>query len=135
MADDAGYDAARRRGAATLRGPRALAVHYDAARDRVIIALSTGIELGLIPRDVEGLHAATPAQLADAVVEREGLALHWPTLDADLYLPALLDGALGSRRWMAARLGAEGGKSRSEGKAAAARANGKRGGRPRKTAA
>jgi hypothetical protein len=53
-----------------------------------------------------------------------------PRLDADLYVPALLEGVLGSRRWMAARLGAVGGQARTQAKAAAARANGRRGGRP-----
>jgi hypothetical protein len=60
------------------------------------------------------------------------LGLHFPTLDADLYLPSLLEGFLGSRRWMAAQLGKAGGSVTSSAKTAAARANGKRGGRPRK---
>jgi len=51
---------------------------------------------------------------------------------ADLGVPALVRGVLGSRQWMA-QMGKTGGKSQSEQKAAAARANGKKGGRPRKT--
>jgi len=47
---------------------------------------------------------------------------------------ALLEGLLGSKRWMASRLGQMGGVSRSPAKRAAARANGKLGGRPRKSA-
>jgi hypothetical protein len=53
-------------------------------------------------------------------------------IDADLYLPALLEGFLGSRRWMAARMGKVGGAVSSEAKAAPARANGRLGGRPKK---
>ena len=53
-----------------------------------------------------------------------------PALDADLYLPALLDGFLGSRRWMAAAMG----KATTDAKSAAARDKGKFGGRPKKTA-
>jgi hypothetical protein len=53
-------------------------------------------------------------------------------VDADLYLPALLDGFLGPRKWMASRLGTTGGKVRSTAKIAAAKRNGRRGGRPRK---
>ena len=45
---------------------------------------------------------------------------------------ALLEGFLGSRRWMAAEMGQRGGKATTEAKAAAARENGKLGGRPRK---
>jgi len=48
-------------------------------------------------------------------------------------MPALLEGVLGSKSRMAARLGGAGGRVRSRAKAAASRDNGKRGGRPRKT--
>jgi hypothetical protein len=58
--------------------------------------------------------------------------LHFPALDADLYLPGLLQGFLGSRRWMAAQLGKAGSRATSAAKTAAARANGKLGGRPKK---
>jgi hypothetical protein len=54
-------------------------------------------------------------------------------VDADLYVPGLLEGFLGSKAWMASRLGRMGGRSQSKGKQAASRANGKLGGRPRKT--
>jgi hypothetical protein len=65
-------------------------------------------------------------------VEALGLGIHFPRLDADFHVPALLEGVLGSKAWMAARLGAAGGRARGGAKAAAARANGERGGRPRK---
>ena len=52
--------------------------------------------------------------------------------DADLYLPAILEGFLGSKKWMASRLGQAGGKSRSLAKKSASRANGRLGGRPRR---
>jgi hypothetical protein len=44
----------------------------------------------------------------------------------------LLEGILGSKKWMAARLGAVGGKQTSTEKKKVPRANGKLGGRPRK---
>jgi hypothetical protein len=44
----------------------------------------------------------------------------------------LLGGLLGSKNWMAAQLGAVGGRTRTAAKAMASRENGKRGGRPRK---
>lgn len=52
--------------------------------------------------------------------------------DADLYLPARLEGLLGSKRWMAAQMGKAGGKVSTKAKAAASRRNGKLGGRPSK---
>jgi hypothetical protein len=61
-----------------------------------------------------------------------GLGIHFPKLDADLYLPALLEGFLGSRRWIAAQMGRIGGKASTKAKSTAARRNGRLGGRPRK---
>lgn len=129
------FKAARTRGEARLRGPRAESAHYDPARDRVIIRLTTGVEIGFAPSDAEGLQSATQKELADIEVEAFGLGIHFPQLDADLYVPALLEGVLGSKTWMAARLGAAGGRTRGGAKAEAARINGQRGGRPRKAAA
>jgi len=60
--------------------------------------------------------------------------IDFPLLDAQFDITALIQGHFGSRKWMAARLGAAGGASRSKARATAARANGKLGGRPRRTA-
>jgi hypothetical protein len=112
--------------------PAALAARYDRRRDRVVIELSTGYEVAFSPRRAQGLERAKPSDLEPIEISPSGFGLHFPKLDADLWLPALLEGVFGSRRWMAARLGARGGKAKSKAKARAARANGKRGGRPRK---
>lgn len=129
------FEAAKANGEARMQGPRAESAHYDAGRNRVIIRLTTGIEIGLAPSDVEGLHNASSDDLKAIVVEAFGLGIHFPRIDADLYVPALLEGILGSKRWMAAQLGAAGGRTRTAAKAAASRENGKRGGRPRKVSA
>jgi hypothetical protein len=129
------FEIAKARGEERMRGPRAETAHYEAGRNRIIVRLTTGIEIGFAPRDVEGLQHASLEDLKTIEVEAFGLGIRFPTLDADLYVPALLEGALGSKRWMAARLGAAGGRARSPAKAAASRENGKRGGRPRKIAA
>ena len=131
---DEQFEVAKRRGAARLQRPHAVAARYDAGRGRLVIILSTGVELGLAPRDVEGLAGASIEDLRVVEVDAMGLGVHFPRLDADLYVPALLEGVLGSRRWMAARSGAAGKKARGAGKAAAARENGGQGGRPRKVA-
>jgi hypothetical protein len=60
------------------------------------------------------------------------LGIYFSKLDADLYLPAILEGFFGSKKWMASRLGEAGGKSRSVAKKAASRANGRLGGRPKR---
>jgi hypothetical protein len=114
--------------------PVAVSARYDRRIGRVVIRLSSGLDVAFAPRDAEGLEKAKPADLVAIEISPSGLGLHFPALDADLYLPALLEGFLGSRRWMAARLGQRGGRARSAAKAASSRANGKLGGRPRKGA-
>jgi hypothetical protein len=126
------FEEARVRGEERMRGPRAESAHYDAGRNRIIVRLTTGVEIGFAPRDVEGLQGASADDLRAVEVEAFGLGIHFPTLDADLYVPALLEGLLGSKNWMAAQLGAAGGRIRTAAKAMASRENGKRGGRPRK---
>jgi hypothetical protein len=113
--------------------PAAMSAHYDRKSRNIIVNLSTGIGIFFSPKDAQGLEDATPAQLSEIEITPSGFGIHFPKLDADLYVPALLEGFLGSRKWMAARLGAAGGSSRSKPKAAAARANGSLGGRPRKS--
>ena len=131
---DEQFEVARQRGAARLQGPHAVAARYDAGRGRLVITLSTGVELGLAPRDVEGLAGASTEDLRVVEVDAMGLGVHFPRLDADLYVPALLEGVLGSRHWMAARSGAAGKEVRGAGKATAARENGGLDSRPRKAA-
>ena len=116
-------------------GPFAVAARYDRRRNRVIVSLNTGLELAFPPHIAQGLEHAAAADLTDIELSPSGFGIHFPKLDAHLYLPALLQGVFGSKAWMAAQLGAAGGRARSRAKAAAARANGKRGGRPRKVAA
>lgn len=112
--------------------PKAVAAHYDRARGRIVIRLSSRLDLSFSPHDAQGLEHARPSQLEPIEISPSGFGVHFPKLDADLYIPGLLEGFLGSKRWMASRLGQVGGKSRSTAKRAAARANGKLGGRPKK---
>ena len=110
--------------------PTALSVRYDRRLDRVVIHLSSGLDVAFSPRNAQGLQNAKLFQLRRIEISPSGFGIYFPDLDADIYLPTLLQGFLGSRKWMAARLGAAGGKSRSTAKKSAARKNGKLGGRP-----
>jgi hypothetical protein len=112
--------------------PRAVSAHYDRANDRVVVELSSKLAVSFRPDDAEGLEHAKAADLAEIELSPSGFGIHFPRLDADIYVPALLEGFLGNRKWMAARMGEAGGKSRSRAKKAAARANGAKGGRPRR---
>ncbi len=113
------------------RVPKAVSAKYDRHIRRVVVQLSSNLGIFFSPRDAEGLENATPEQLNEIEISPSGYGLHFPKLDADLYLPSLLEGVFGSERWMASRMGMRGGKSRSEAKTTAARENGKKGGRPK----
>jgi len=112
--------------------PRAVAAHYVRKTGRIVVELNSKVIVSFSPGDVEGLEDAKPSQLSAIEISPSGFGIHFPAVDADLYVPGILEGLLGSRRWMASRLGQIGGRSRSRAKKAASRANGRLGGRPRK---
>jgi len=112
--------------------PQAVSARYDRRIGRIVIRLNSKLDLAFSPRDAQGLENAKPEDLSPIQISPSGFGLHFPKLDADIYLPALLEGFLGSKSWMASRLGAAGGSSRSVTKTAAAKKNGSLGGRPKK---
>jgi hypothetical protein len=126
---DAQIDAALVRGReAAENEPRAAAARYDRKADRVIVELTSGATFTFPPRLVQGLIDGTPDQIAEVEVAGAGYGLHWETLDLDYSVPGLVNGVFGTAKWMAARAG----RASSPAKAAASRANGAKGGRPRK---
>ncbi|MFH1804936.1 MAG: DUF2442 domain-containing protein [Pseudomonadota bacterium] len=128
---DTVIDAALERGrTARLSEPRAVAVRYDRASGRVIVDLENGCIFAFPPRLAQGLEGASDDHLAAVEILGKGYGLHWEELDVDLSLPGLMAGIFGTRAWMARRAG----QATSEAKAAAARINGAKGGRPRKSA-
>lgn len=128
---DARIDAAIERGRiAAETEPRAAAARFDRKSGRVVIDLTNGATFAFPVRLAEGLADASPEDLAEIEVSGRGIGLHWERLDVDYSVPGLVAGIFGTARWMAARAG----RARSPAKAAAARANGAKGGRPRKAA-
>lgn len=133
MADltDAAIDAALGRSrAAHASEPRAAAARYDRASGRVIVDLENGCAFAFPPRLAQGLETASDDQLAAVEILGRSCGLHWEELDVDLSLPGLMAGLFGTRAWMARHAG----RATSAAKASASRANGAKGGRPRKTA-
>jgi hypothetical protein len=129
---DAEIDTALERGRRLLASePRAAAARYDAGTGAIVVDLTNGCSFTFPARLVQGLEGADAAALAAVEVLPQGRGLHWEALNVDVSLPGLLGGIFGTRAHMA-RLA---GQSTSPAKAAAARANGARGGRPRKKAA
>jgi hypothetical protein len=98
------FEAAKERGEETRRrGPLAESARYDPERNRIIVRLNTGAEIEFDSADAQGLENATPADLKNIEIVEFGLGLHWPTLDADHWVPALAEGMLGSDKWMEQR--------------------------------
>lgn len=109
--------------------PRAIAAHYNAKTGKVEIELKGGTEFSVPVALIQGLRKASKQDLANVTVTPSGGGLRWRSLDVDLSLPALMHGVFGTRTWMV-QLGSIGGSVSSPAKAAAARANGQKGGRP-----
>ena len=127
------FDAAEARGRELLETvPRAAQASYDRSTGRVTIELTNGCSYAVPARLVQDLNGAADDQLAAVEVDGLGFNLHWPALDADLYVPALIAGVFGTRAWMIRELAGHAGQTKSPAKAAAARTNGAKGGRPRK---
>src|SRR5258708_11563046 len=114
-------------------GPTAVSATYDRRSDRVVVRLSSGLDVGFSPHDTQGLETVKPAQLDPIEISPSGLGLHFPTVDADLYLPALFEGVFRSRRWTAARSLQEG-RHPTAAKSTLSRRNGGLGCPPPKTA-
>ena len=135
MITEAEVKRAEARMEARRRGGQAVAARYVASRKMVVVKLGNGMELAFPPSLAQGLEHARASDLSAIEISPGGLGLHFPKIDADLYLPALMEGVMGSRKWMAAKLGKAGGHAKSSAKATASRENGKLGGRPRAKAA
>ena len=99
----------------------------------LIIGLSNHRRLVLPVEDLQGLEHATHEHLQSYELLGRGTGVSFPALDADFYVPALIEGVYGTRRWMA-ELGRKGGGSKTDAKRHAARQNGAKGGRPKKAA-
>jgi hypothetical protein len=114
--------------------PRAVSARYDRRSGRIVIELRNDCAYSFPPQLVQDLQQATAEDLAQVEVDGAGFNLHFPRIDVDLYVPALVAGVFGGRDWMKSELARVAGQATSPAKAAAARKNGAKGGRPRKAA-
>lgn len=128
------FIAATSRGEQVRKNGYAVAAEYDRQQERLVVTLNTDVTVMVPVHLLEGLADAKADDLAEIEITPAGLGLHWPRLDVDVYVPALMHGVFGSKRWIAAQLGAAGGKASTAAKTTAARENGRKGGRPRKQA-
>lgn len=115
-------------------GKRALMAAYDPRSRRVLVELSNGCLFGFPVLSIPALAGVADADLQEVTTDPDGMAVNWEGLDVHLSVPGLVMSSIG-HAWKVSELARVAGRARSPAKAAAARRNGKRGGRPRKSAA
>ena len=113
------------------QGDVAVSVAYEPRLKRLHVELASGAAILVPVSKIQRLAKAKPATVKSVELTGKGYGLHWPALDLDVSVPDLVAGCFGSSAWMAA-LARQGGRATSIAKGAAARKNGKMGGRPRK---
>ncbi len=123
---------AKAAGTAALKNePRAQSARYSPTRRQIIVELTNGCSF-IFPVDkAQGLAGASNKDLAAVTILGKGTGLHWEKLDADLSIASLVVGIFGSHAWMR-EIARRGGAASTPAKSAAARANGAKGGRPKK---
>ena len=134
---DKAFAAANRRGAEhKAANQQAVSARVVSGRD-LVVSFASGAQLRVPVKLIEGLSGASVNALKHCEVSPAGLGIHFPGLDADVYVPALMQGVFGSAAWqhtVSSELAARGGRQRTEAKAAAARRNSLKGGRPKRSA-
>ena len=95
--------------------PRAVSAHYDRKSGRVVISLSSKLEVSFSPDEAQGLGNAKPSATRENRDQPIRLRDSFSE-DRRRPLPAGLVGGLSRlKKWMASRLGQVGGLSRSSG--------------------
>jgi hypothetical protein len=133
---DAEIDAAIKRGKRFPKNVDAIAAAYLPPSDQIAVSFENGIEIRFPRLQLDGLENATDVQLSDIEINA-GRLLVWTKIAGRRedevvahYIPDLMDRFGPSGRVMT-EIGRLGGSKTSPAKAAAVRANGKKGGRPR----
>jgi hypothetical protein len=129
MRDAINFARDRERTATKIRSAR-----YDRRADSIVAELSTGAAVTVPRRNIPGFANATPRNLADISVTPGAEGLWSDSQDDGVLLEQMLILAAGESTLgtIGARINAA---KRSPARAAASRANGAKGGRPRKSAA
>lgn len=112
--------------------PRARAAWYDERRGRIVVELKSGAAFAIPVDHLDELDGADGAILAEVEPVSGGEGLAWNALDVHISVPGILATMLGPE--LVRAFARRGGSATSERKAAAARENGRKGGRPRKRA-
>ena len=127
------FEKATRAGHVAARtAPRAVEAKYLPVSRHLRVRLTNGASLSLPLSVIPELNTATRHQVSDIEILPGGDGLHWEALDFTISVPGLVASLFSPTTWMS-ELGRLGGTRSTAAKAAAARRNGTRGGRPRTT--
>jgi hypothetical protein len=130
---DKEIEAARERGRDIANSPSAVE-EVRAMPDRMLFFLfKNGARLEIPLAAIDELSEATESDLREIVISPLRDSISLPPLDVDIYVPGLISDVLNSNA--ASNFARLGGSKRTPKKRAAARANGRKGGRPKKSAA
>ena len=94
------------------------------------LEMMDGVQLNFASRHLTALAGAGEREMATLQIREGGASLHWPMLDVQMSTIALLQLVFHLKTIHA--VARKAGSVRSEAKAVSARANGRKGGRPRK---
>ncbi|PPD54924.1 MAG: hypothetical protein CTY12_02125 [Methylotenera sp.] len=79
------------RGVATKKAFEAtISVQYDRQTGKIVITLANGVSIVFAPTLIKGLEGAAAEDFEDAEISPSGLGIHFPKIDADLYVPSLV---------------------------------------------
>lgn len=125
------FAGARLRGQARSGDASALVdARYDAQRDMIHLMFRGGGSMAIPRAIVPGLGGASAADLEAVAVSPAGDALSWRSLDANVYVPGLVERAFGTRLFAAA--GRRAARRTSTVRAAAAKVDAAKAARARK---
>lgn len=110
--------------------PRLSSLRFDPERRAFAMEFKSGASLDAPLTMFDCFKDADPAQIADAKIVSRGSAVHWDALDVQMTTVSIVNRVFGIRSL--ADHTREAGRKTSPLKAAAARTNGAKGGRPRK---